>query len=434
MRGIIKRTGVLLLTGIMLCSIASCSTEKEEVKVVEDLEGEPEYLSFFSGDKMFGASVEKYWIDRFAEEYERPVYVEFDGAAYYSDQGISYRELLEKRLESSAPDDLYIISAEDVIDFEKKGYWMDLSELDAVNNLSEAALDQSTYNGQVFSIPLSLTGFGFYWNVDLLNEFGLSVPGNLDEFIKTCAALKAEGVLPYGTNKGFALTVPAMCTGLSKLYGSPDKTKLIEELNSGQKPISDYMREGFEFLAMLIAEGYMDPVQAMNTVPGEDMDLFLEGECAFICSTLGASRLEEQNVFEIEMTGLPVLEDRTIAVYGASSRLCVNPDSKHLDTVLDFVEMIGTTEALDKSAELEGDMSVAKDSKLTGSAGQEEMCQLLLRNDQIPNQDFALHFNTWENIRDVGREICGGASVDDACKMLDEKQSVELHEYEEKNR
>lgn len=171
-----KIAKIFLAAGMVLCMTACGDKEEEKVQVVDDVEAEPEYLSLFSTESLSGSSAAKYWSDSFAAEYEQEVYVEFDSASYYSEQGLSYRELLEKRLQSETPDDLYIINAEDVIDFEKKGYWMDLSDLDVVDNLSEAALYQSTYDGKVFSIPLAFTGFGFYWNVDMLNDYGLAVP------------------------------------------------------------------------------------------------------------------------------------------------------------------------------------------------------------------------------------------------------------------
>lgn len=431
MRASMKRAGALLLAGIILCSTVSCSRKEEKIQVAVDSEKEPEYLSLFSIDSLSGSNVAKYWSERFAAEYGRQVYIEFDGASYYSEQGLSYRELLEKRLQSSTPDDLYIINAEDVMDFEKKGYWMDLSGLDAVDNLTNAALYQSTYNGKVFSIPLSVTGFGFYWNLDMLKEHGLSVPENLEQFLTVCEKLKAEGILPYGANKGYALTVPAMCTGLSELYENSDSEQLIAQLNSGDMPVSSYMRKGFQFLAMLIEKGYMDPEQAMSVSPGEEITMFLKEECAFICAGLGNSLSadKEKNRFEVEMTGLPVLDEGYIAVYGGDLRLCVNPNSQHLDTAIEFIEMVGTPQALEKSAELDGTMSSAKESEMTEFTIQQNMYQLLCQPGQIPNQDFALHFNTWENIRDISREICGGMSVDAACRKLDEMQYEELKEY-----
>lgn len=416
----------LLVALVMALSLTACGSESG-VRVIEENAVEPEYLSFFSQSDISGDDVTKYWADLFTEMYDKQVYIDFNGASYYAEEGLSYRELLEKRLESSSPDDLYIINAEDVLAFEKKGYWMELSGMDFVKNLSEAALYQSTYNGKVFSVPLSFTGFGFIWNVDMLAQYGLTVPENLEEFLTVCERIKNEGILPYGANKGFGLTVPAMCVGFSKLYGTEDQNERIAALNSGETPVSAYIRDGYELLAMMIEKGYMDPRQALETTPSqEDIAMFLAGECAFVCSGLGKFGELPTDLFQMEMTGLPVLADGSIAVYGADKRLCVNPNSKHLDTALQFIEMVGTHEALEQSARLDKSMSSSNANAIPSSDGTSKLIALLQRADQVPNQDFSLHFSTWESIRDVARTICAGESVDYACNLLDEKQQADL--------
>lgn len=425
-----KKFCLLLTAAVLLLVLTACSSSEFGVQELDAPDMQPEYLSFFSKRSMSGSDVTKYWIDHFTEEYNKKVYINFDGASYYAEEGLSYRQLLEKRLGSSAPDDLYIINAEDVLEFEKKGYWMDLSGMDFVDNLTEAALYQSTYNGKVFSIPLSFTGFGFWWNVDLLKEYGLTIPQNLEEFLNVCEQLKTNGILPYGANKGSALTVPAMCVGFSDLYGSAGQEERIEELNSGEMPVSSYMRGGFDFLAMMIEKEYLDPQQALETTPGkEDIELFLSGGCAFICSGLGALHEVAEKPFEMELTGLPVLPQGCITVYGANNRLCVNPNSSQLDTALEFIEMVGTPEALAKSAALTYSMSSAGGNKPSEFPAEERIVELLQQPGQIPNQDFTLHFNTWESIRDAARELCGGASVDQVCSMLDDKQKADLETY-----
>lgn len=433
MKQMIRKIGMFMLTAVLVCTLVSCNKKDETVKVLDETDGKSEYLSFFSSNSFSESDIGKYWSERFSENYNKKIYINYDGASYYADKGLSYRELLEKRMNSSMPDDLYIINAEDVLEFEKKGYWKDLSGMDFVDNLTDAARYQSTYNGKVFSVPLTFTGFGFYWNADMLKKYGLSIPENEEEFMKVCEKLKKHGILPYGANKGYALTVPAMCKGMSQIYGSADRKEKIHDLNSGKVPVSRYMQEGFQLLSKLIDKGYLDPKQAMSTTPRDELDLFLKEKCAFICADLNvADYIEVKKCnFQYKLTGLPVLENGSVAVYGTSTRLCINPNSKHLNEARKFVEMVGTKEALDKSAALKKTMSSAKNSKLKILPVQKEMCRLLKSPGQIPNQDFALRFNTWENIRDIGREICGGISVKKACEKFDALQVKEIKEYSE---
>lgn len=191
------------------------------------------------------------------------------------------------------------------------------------------------------------------------------------------------------------------------------------------------MKEGFEFLELMLERGYLDPEQALNASPRkEDLELFQNGGCGFICIEMGAVMANEDLIeYEVDYTGLPLLEEGCITVYGANSRLCVNPETDNLDTVLKFIEMVGTREALDESAVYQCRLSSAKDSRITIMPLQKKMFDLLQQPGQIPNQDFALHFNTWENIRNQAREMCGGASAEEAGAQLDELQHKELEEY-----
>lgn len=425
----LKRIFSLVSVMALALSMTACGNETG-IQVIEDRSNDPEFLSFFSLSTMSNSDVKKYWIELFTETYDKQVYIDFDLADYYSGEGLSYRELLVKRMESSAPDDLYIINAEDVLEFEQKGYWLDLSDTEASKSLSEAALYQSTYNGKVFSIPLSFTGFGFLWNVDMLTKYGLTIPKNLSEFTEVCEVLKSNGILPYGANKGYALTVPVMCVGFSELYGSDDRSERIDALNSGEAAVSDYLFKGFTFLNMMIENGYLDAEQALASTPhNEDFEMFMAEECAFVCVSMGEISNISEKPFQMKITGLPVLEDGAICVYGADQRLCVNPNSKHLETALQFIEMVGSVEALDKSAELAGVNSSSKTIDDEKDVIIQDFAQLLQRTDQIPNQDFSLSFNTWENIRNVARELCGGISVNEACDMMDERQSNEISLY-----
>lgn len=429
-----KRIGILLGALVLIClGTAACSKGESKVEVVDEAGDEPEYLSFFSLETFESSDLGKYWSEQFVEEYNKTLYVNYEGAEYYAEEGLSYRELLEKRLESSSPDDLYIINAEDVLEFDRKGYWEDLEGMDFVENLSDAARYQSTYDGKIFSVPLTFTGFGFYWNTTMLEKYGLSVPNNQKEFLSVCKTLKSEGILPYGANMGYGLTVPVMCKGLADLYGGSNTEQKIAELNSGKTSMSSYLEEGYQFLADVIELGYMDPERALNAKPGvDDMEMFQKGECAFVCVEMGRILNDHYTYdFERAFTGVPLLDTGCISVYGAAQRLCVNPKGQQLDIALQFVEMVGSKEALDKSAELSNMMSSAKDSQLTVPEEQHDMFELLQQPGQIPNQDFSLHFNTWENIRDVSREVCDGISVEEACRKIDELQKTELQAYEE---
>lgn len=423
-----KRAAACLFLILLL---SGCAKKQEEPKVYI-AENEPEVvISLFAQGDLIHQVVNDCCANVINPKYNSNIIVYSDYADFYAEEGLSYRELLQKRQESGLPDDLYIITAEDVLEFDRLGFIYDLSDLACISSLSEDALQQSTCNGKVFSVPLSYTSFGLIWNVDMLKEYGLKVPENVEEFWNVCETLKQNGILPYGGNRDFGISLPAMCAGLGPLYQSPESDELTAALASGETPVSTYMRDGFLFLQTMIENEYLDVERTLATLPGseEEMAFFSEGNCAFISSICRAKAFSYGYPFQVEMTALPVLPEGAICVVGADLRLAVNPKSDHLNEALLIVENLCTEENLNGIAEELGKVSSAKGNKAATLPQADRLVECLASGRQVPNQDFSLHFNTWNTIKELCVELCEGASVDDVCREYDGIQLEELALY-----
>ena len=427
-----KMRGKRVLAACMAFALlgSGCAGAGDEPKVYL-AENEPEVVIslFAQGDNVSNA-INECCTNIINPRYNSNLIVYSDYADFYAKEGLSYRELLCKRMESGLPDDLYIITAEDVLEFDRKGFIYDLSDLSCINNLSEDALKQSTCNGKVFSVPLSYTSFGLIWNVDMLHKYHLEVPENLDEFWNVCETLKQNGITPNGGNRDFGISVPAMCAGLGPLYQNPQSEELVAELAGGKTPISTYMRDGFQFLQTMIDREYLDVERTLATLPNtdEERNFFAEGNCAFISSICRAVAFDGYP-FNVEMTALPILPDGEICVVGADLRLAVNPNSEHLSESLLIVENLCTIETLNGFAERLGKVSSAQGNKASTLPQADRLVACLGASPQIPNQDFALHFNTWNTIKELCVKLCEGASVDEVCREYDELQQKELALY-----
>lgn len=424
-----KAAAAAVLACGLLCG--GCAKKEARPKVYID-ENEPEVvISLFAQGDVLSDIVRDCCTRVINPQYNSNIIVYSDYADFYGEAGLSYRELLLKRMESGLPDDLYIITAEDVLDFDRQGFIYDLSELSCLDNLSEDALQQSVCNDKVFSVPLSYTSFGLIWNVDMLHQYGLEVPGNLEEFWSVCETLKGNGILPYGGNRDFGLSVPAMCAGLGPLYRHPQSEALVAELAEGKTPVSTYMRDGFEFLETMIEKGYLDVEQTLATLPDteEEISFFAEENCAFISSICRKKAFTHDYPFEVEMTALPVLPEGAVCVVGAGQRLAVNPKSKNLEQALLVVENLCTVETLDGLAEKLGKVSSAKGNKAATLPQADDLVACLASGRQVPNQDFALHFNTWNTVKELCIKLCEGASAGQVCQEYDRLQQKEIELY-----
>lgn len=415
-----------------LCLIAGCSAKPAGPEVYLDDRNEEVVITLFAQGATVSELIQQCFNEEINQQQEKTLILYSDSANFYADEGLSYRELLLKRMESGEADDLYIIPAEDVLEFDREGYIYDLSGMDFVGSLSDEALKQSTYNGKVFSLPLTYTAFGFLWNVDLLHQYGLEIPENLTEFLDVCETLKQNGVLPYGANMDYGLSLLAMSTGLAPLYRDADKDQKLAQLAAGTLPISDYMREGFTFLKQMIDKGYLNVEQALTTEPNRDEEIsrFREGQCAFISSICRASAFSHDYPFEVIMTGMPVLEEGTICVVGADHRLAVNPHSEHLEEALTTVETLGTAKTLNEFAKLLGKTSSARGNEASALPQAAPLVSSLTAANQIPNQDFSLHFNTWNTIKELCVQLAKGESIDALCEKYDQIQLEEIKTYQ----
>lgn len=434
MRGIQIRKHLLFITTILLiCFLSSsCGKEQKTPELYLD-ESIPEAsITVFTQNESVSDAIEECCRNILKQDSSTNLVVYSDSASFYADEGLSYRELLLKRMASGTADDLYLIPAEDVLEFDQKGYIYDLSGLECIKNLSSDALIQSTYNEKVFSIPLSYTCFGFVWNVDMLKKYDLKVPENIDEFWNVCEVLKSNGILPYGANKDFSLTVPVMCASLNEIYQSPDSDEKLKALSDGSVPISSYMERGFNFLQTMIDKEYMDPELALELLPfsEEETAFFANENCAFICAIYRGLTFENWP-FEIEMTPLPLLSDGSICVVGADQRLAINPKSKNLNAAISIVESLGHTETLDSFAKNLGKISSSKNATAPDIPQSKAIIECVANGNQIPNQDFRLHFNIWNTVRDLSQKLCQGESVENICKEYDAKQAEEISLYGE---
>ena len=204
----------------------------------------------------------------------------------------------------------------------------------------------------------------------MLHKYELEIPNNLEEFWTVCETLKQNGVLPYGANSDFGLGVPAMCAGLYDIYQSDEADQLLNDLSEGITPVSTYMENGFSFVEEMIKNGYLDPEQALNTLPSseEETRFFADENCAFIS-------------------------------------------------------------ALDSIAKDLGKISSSKNATAPDIPESNDIISYVARGKQIPNQDFRLRFNVWNNVKELSLKVCQGTSPEDAAAEYDKRQAAEIKAY-----
>jgi len=70
------------------------------------------------------------------------------------------------------------------------------ADKDWADSFNAGTLEQLTYNGDVYGIPTQSSMAVMYYNTDIFDQYGLSVPTTYDEYLQVCETLKSNGVTP----------------------------------------------------------------------------------------------------------------------------------------------------------------------------------------------------------------------------------------------
>ena len=104
--------------------------------------------------------------------------------------GTEYYEALEKRLSAGKGDDVFMVSHDTVLRLGAAGQLADLSGIASTNEYTDQMLSQMEREGKIFWVPTTVSAFGLYCNLDLLEEHKQKIPENLSQWEEVCGYFK----------------------------------------------------------------------------------------------------------------------------------------------------------------------------------------------------------------------------------------------------
>lgn len=111
----------------------------------------------------------------------------------------SYKTIIKTKFASDdAPDIVPIFAEADYFSYYDNGYLADLSDMnETLDRLNSGAIDSFiTSDGGVMGIPYVQQFLLAYYNKDLFQQYGLSVPTTYEELMSVCKTLKDNGIIP----------------------------------------------------------------------------------------------------------------------------------------------------------------------------------------------------------------------------------------------
>lgn len=123
----------------------------------------------------------------------------------------------------------------------ENGDFMDLTGQDFISKYDENAIkDSASFDGKVYAIPMSRTSYnGVFYNKQMFEENGLSIPQTWDEFINVCETLKTAGVNPITVAGKDGWPVTSVATNSIVNTVVDDSSAYVEGLWDGSKKFTD---------------------------------------------------------------------------------------------------------------------------------------------------------------------------------------------------
>ncbi len=244
---------------------------------------------------------------------------------------------------------------------------------DVKSQFTTAGILACSKDGKVKLLPMTMQGFGFYYNKDYFKKAGLDpekAPKASADFLAACEKLKAAGIVPITVGQTYTLDFILRCF-VANVFG-PN----VIGLKDGSAKFTDPLfKEGVEFVKTLISKGYLEKEGFSRPYFMDGIDKFAAGGGGMFMGLLSdvgnwyvfSNKLGAANVGYFPTVNFPdsKYKDRQMA-QGAGIGYGVMKWSKNAEAAAGYVKFYTTGEAAKIYASGTGAMS-----PLTASTGLE---------------------------------------------------------------
>ena len=180
MEQIFKRVLAVLLTGVILFSLAACKKEDSTSNLINNEKEERKTVNLFSPMEKSNPNAKN--IARTAHEVtileaeERlDLRVEYKTYTATNHQEKTYDDVTIDRARNNM-DDLYLLNPDTIQILGSEGWLADLSSLDCADNLREVVKTANTVDGKLVAIPQEVVVNGLFINKDMFDKYELELP------------------------------------------------------------------------------------------------------------------------------------------------------------------------------------------------------------------------------------------------------------------
>lgn len=224
-----------------------------------------------------------------------------------------YYTSLKTKLASGECPDLILVQpkyagANSVIGLAKAGYLEPLTDLKVMDKVGEAGLESFKYNNEVYGIPGGVTMLGTYYNKDMFDANGLSVPTNWEEFLKACETLKNAGIQPIvmGDKDMYVMQFGLYQLAANKVY--PNNPSYDDQLRTGETKFTDkgIWDTVLEMYKTLYDKGYIAS-NSLGLGAQQAIQKFVDGEAAMTFDgSFNATAIQAKGAVDFERGYFPL--------------------------------------------------------------------------------------------------------------------------------
>lgn len=407
-----------LVPAFVLTLVAGCGN-KNRVFNYEDSKDKITRITFF-GNKYEAENVEviEAILSGFMEE-NPDIQV-----TYESMKGNSYQDALNKRMAAGKGNDVFMVNHDTLLKLEEHSQVADLSKLSAMSQYTDQMSRQMDEDGKIYWVPTTVSGFGLYCNLDLLDKHHQEVPGTLKEWETVCDYFVEQGITPIVANNDISLKTLAIGRGFYSVYQENQEENVFRSLNTGEEKLSTYLTDGFSIVKDFIDKGYVDAGKALDTQKTSgDLEEFVEGTSPFMLTgAWAAGRVKKMEPdFAFQVVPLPILEDGSLLVINADTRLSVNADSENIEAAKKFVEYFIQRDNIREFVDQQSSFSPLKNGYPSSAEVIRPLISSYESGQTVIGTDGRLDLPIWNLTAQASVMLLSGESLSDTMKWIDQQ-------------
>ncbi|MCD9022652.1 ABC transporter substrate-binding protein [Cohnella silvisoli] len=257
-----------------------------------------------------------------------------------------YDNIVGTQLAAGSGPDIISIGPPAASQYSKLGYLADLSTL--ADRFNEAGTSVYSVDGKLVALPGISWFEGIYYNKEIFAKYGLKAPTTFEEELQLHEDLKKNGIKPQamGAKSFEPMMKSSMGLIMNEFLSLPENKDFDVKYGKGEITLEGNWNAGLEKWSELIKRGYLTK-DMLGIDYDQALDEFATGKAAMWESGPWALDTIKQKNPNIQLDMFPFYGSKPgpgWLIGGPGVGFSANANSKHLDAVMQVMDLIATTD------------------------------------------------------------------------------------------